>query len=145
MPQIRNPAGRPSRPFSVWRPTLSERSTSPRERFTPPRFVCTVEPARDCVIVRPEGELDMATAPTLEDHIAELRSTGFDHVVVDLSGLTFMDSTGLRLLIQHSHHAAGNGTRFSLIPGDRPIERVFDIAGVRSELEFVERSSLRGE
>lgn len=135
MPQRRSPAGRPSR-TSAWRPQLSD-------RFIPPQFTCSVEPARDHVVVRPEGELDMATAPELDGQISELHGSGFGHVVVDLAGLTFMDSSGLRLLLQHSKAAENNGKRFSLLPGEQVVERVFDVAGVRSEFRFADRSSLR--
>jgi anti-sigma B factor antagonist len=48
----------------------------------------------DTASVRTVGELDLATVPVLSAQIADLRQAGCRHVIIDLSDLTFMDSTG---------------------------------------------------
>jgi anti-anti-sigma factor len=60
-------------------------------------FRCDVVPERDAVRVRPIGSLDIATVPVLEQQLQEFRQAGVRRLIVDLGGLSFMDSTGLRL------------------------------------------------
>jgi anti-sigma B factor antagonist len=52
--------------------------------------------AGDCTVVRVTGDIDLSTAPGLR---AALNRPGADHVVVDLRGVTFLDSTGLGVLV----------------------------------------------
>lgn len=69
------------------------------------------------------GEHDMATAPQLQEALAEIERHGTD-VIVDLSGTTFVDSTIVGVLVQHN----GDGERISVVapPGGVP-RRVLDI------------------
>jgi anti-anti-sigma factor len=113
------------------------------DHFIPPRFECLVEPDRDHVLVRPQGELDMATVPEVDSNVEELVNSGFTNVVLDLAGLTFMDSTGLRLLVKWTQTARGDGMSFRLLPGSPAIDRVLDISGLRDELEFADAAKLR--
>lgn len=50
-------------------------------------------------VVRCVGEIDMATVPQLRDRVSRLQVDGPPHVVVDLTGVTFIDSLGLGALI----------------------------------------------
>jgi anti-anti-sigma factor len=52
------------------------------------------------------GELDLATAPDVADELERVEATAVDIVVLDLSGLTFIDSTGIRLVLA-AHRRAG--------------------------------------
>jgi anti-anti-sigma factor len=113
------------------------------DHFIPPRFECLVEPDRDHVLVRPQGELDMATVPEVDSNVEELVNSGFTNVVLDLAGLTFMDSTGLRLLVKWTQTARGDGMSFRLLPGSPAIDRVLDISGLRDELDFADAAKLR--
>jgi anti-anti-sigma factor len=85
-------------------------------------------------VVALAGELDMAGAATLEREIALLEA---DTIVVDLRGLEFMDSSGLRAIMTAAHGAQDAGRRFALIPGAAQVMRVFDITRMRERLEFV--------
>jgi anti-anti-sigma factor len=80
------------------------------------------------------GELDLAGAAALEHELALLQA---DAVVVDLRGLEFMDSSGLRALVTSWQRAKEAGRRFALIPGAAQVMRVFDITRMRERLEFV--------
>jgi anti-sigma B factor antagonist len=84
----------------------------------------------------------MATVPQVDTQIEELVKSGFKKMVLDLGGLTFLDSTGLRLLLKWTHAARADGLAFELLPGGPTVERVLDIAGVRTELDFVAPHSL---
>ena len=100
------------------------------------QFSCDVVPERDHVRVVPVGELDMASCPALEQTIRELRDVGFDHVVLDLRRLRFLDSTGLRLLLELSAAARENSHRLELIEGPPDVQRVIQLTRTRSVLPF---------
>jgi anti-sigma B factor antagonist len=104
----------------------------------PEPFRCDVETLHGKIHLRPRGEIDLATAPLLESALRELRDTGFDHLVVDLRSVTFLDSTGLRLLLSWDEVARREGLDFELVPGPPPVQRLFGITGVRDRLRFVE-------
>jgi anti-anti-sigma factor len=104
----------------------------------PEPFRCDVETAQGKVVLRPRGEIDIASSPILESSLRELRDTGFDHVVVDLRGVTFLDSTGLRLLLGWDDVARQEGLDFELVPGPPVVQRLFSITGVRDRLRFTE-------
>ena len=91
-------------------------------------FRCEVSPERDGVVVRPRGELDMATIGAVEQELRQLRRAGFATIVLDLSGLTFMDSTGLHLVMRWSAESAQDGFKFEIEPGPPNVMRVFALA-----------------
>jgi anti-sigma B factor antagonist len=85
----------------------------------------------------PIGELDLATAPLLENAFsAALRDEQTDMIVMDLTELSFMDSTGIRLLVQ-MHGACQAADRLRVINGSRAVERILDISGVRAQLPII--------
>jgi anti-anti-sigma factor len=103
----------------------------------PEPFSIDVEPFHGKVLVRPHGEVDIATAPQLDVKLRELRDSGFDHLVVDLSQVAFLDSSGLRILLAWDDTARNEGLDFELVPGPPPVQRLFDVTGVRDRLRFV--------
>jgi anti-sigma B factor antagonist len=82
------------------------------------------------VHIAPVGELDIATAPRLEEAIAEATGQPIGELVLDLRELTFLDSTGLRALAQANIKAEQAGTALSIWRGPRQIERVLEISGL---------------
>jgi anti-sigma B factor antagonist len=86
------------------------------------------------VVIALAGELDLAGAATLEQKLAGVDARA---VVVDLRGLGFMDSSGLRALAVAALRAQSAGRRFALVPGAAQVMRVFDITRMRERLEFV--------
>ena len=62
-------------------------------------FRIDVEPERESVRVAPVGELDIATVEKLRAEVDRLREAGFTDLVLDLRGVRFLDSTGLRLVL----------------------------------------------
>lgn len=102
----------------------------------PPDFACQVTPERDRVRVAPIGELDMATTPRLEASVRELREAGFDHVILDLGRLSFIDSTGLRLILTLDAAARADALHLELLPGPPEVQRIFEITDTTSRLPF---------
>ena len=88
------------------------------------------------VVIALHGELDLAGAATLEAELERFNADA-DALVLDLRGLTFMDSSGLRILVVHAQRAQDAGRRFALVPGAAQVMRVFEITRMRERLEFV--------
>jgi anti-anti-sigma factor len=99
---------------------------------------CEVTPEREAVRIRPVGELDMATAPVLDAQMRDLRDSGFRRLILDLSGLLFIDSSGLHLILRYDAKARRNGFSLQLVPGDRAVQLVFEVAGVAAQLPFTD-------
>lgn len=100
-------------------------------------FRCDVEPRRELVYVRPCGELDLLTVPVLEETLSDLATAGFDRLVLDLRGLRFLDSTGLRLILTWAA-ARSDGLSFALIRGPAPVQRLFELTGTTGVFNFVD-------
>ncbi len=83
-----------------------------------------------------EGELDMATAPDLQERVAKLCDDGAIEIVLDLSALSFIDSTGLSTILSTHKVCEETLCNLWLIPGPERIQRVFDLAGVTRMLPF---------
>ena len=92
-----------------------------------PDLEIEVRPEREWVCVAPAGELDLATVPALARAVHELRDVGFTAFKIDLRGLTFIDSTGLRLLLEL---ARDDGIELRIVRGTGAVQRVFELAGV---------------
>ena len=89
-------------------------------------------------IVAPTGELDLSGATVLEAELLRLaREPGLDTVVLDLRGLEFLDSSGLRLVVVADMRAREAGRRFALVRGAETVHRVFDITRMTDRLDFV--------
>ena len=99
-------------------------------------FNCEVIPEEDHVVVRPRGELDMATIGELEQELRQVRKSGFRSLVLDLSGLSFMDSTGLHLITRWTNDSAQDGFTFEIEPGPPAVMRVFALAEMTHGLPF---------
>jgi anti-sigma B factor antagonist len=103
-------------------------------------FTCNVIPDRDAAIVAPRGDLDMATVGAVERELKRLRDSGFDKIVLDLGGLTFMDSSGLHLVTRWTNDASRDGFSFELEPGPPAIQRLFELTSTTELLPFRKRS-----
>lgn len=91
------------------------------------QFRVDVHPERDVIRLAPVGELDCATVAQLQAQISELRQSGFEHLVLDLRELTFMDSSGVALILDEDLSARRDGRDFVLINGAPPIQRVLKV------------------
>jgi anti-anti-sigma factor len=85
------------------------------------------------------GELDVSTVPAFNKRVSELRHKGFHSIVLDLSGVTFMDSTGLSAILVTEMHARMRGQRFSVVEGPPHVNELFRLTGVDNFLEIISR------
>ena len=107
------------------------------DRLDDESLTCEVVLERDTVRVRPVGTLDLATGPVLEQQLGELRAAGFRRLIVDLRGLSFMDSTGLQLVLRWEAAARLEGFAIGFVPGAPEVQRVFELTGVLDSISFV--------
>jgi anti-anti-sigma factor len=101
--------------------------------WEPEPFRVEVRPDRRRVVVLPHGEVDLATVDQLGAEIDELVDRGFDTVVLDLRATSFLDSSGLHLLLRQT---ARTDAQLTLIDGAPAVRRIIDLAGVRHLLRF---------
>ena len=102
-------------------------------------FAIDIDEREDRVIVTPRGELDMATAPELEQAVMpRLRDGGW--VVLDLRSLDFIDSSGLRVVVGAHRSAEERGGRFTCVRGapGSTVHRIVEIAGIDGVIEMVD-------
>ena len=111
-------------------------ATTQHDEFRP--FAVEVHPQRDVVRVAPVGEIDLATAGHLRARIEELVSSGFARVTLDLQGVTFIDSTGLRLVLELVQTARDDQWELSVIEVSPAVQRVFELSGVLAALPLGE-------
>lgn len=81
-------------------------------------------------VVSVEGEVDVYTAPLLRQRLGDLHAAGQDHVVVDLSGVDFLDSTGLGVLVGGLNRVQERRGSLVLVCGQDRILKVFRITGL---------------
>src|SRR3954454_13184458 len=100
-------------------------------------FRCLVEPDGDVAFVRLRGELDLAGVGELDDLVEHVAARRARRVVVDLSELRFIDSTGLRRLMSvHERLAASSEVVF--VPGPEAVQRLLSMTGFERVLTFVD-------
>ncbi len=90
------------------------------------------------------GELDIASVPILHAAIARISRAGsIRGITLDLSRLIFIDSTGLAEIILTSQLCERDGFELTLIPGPRPVQRLFERTGLIDALPFSSGSEAR--
>jgi anti-sigma B factor antagonist len=83
------------------------------------------------------GELDIAGTDTLDQEIAEIAAAGPADVVLDLSALDFVDSTGLKSFLKAHDMSLARGFRLWIVPGDGAVARVLRLTGLDGVLPLV--------
>lgn len=86
-----------------------------------------------------KGEIDLAAEETLVEAVSAALAGGDEglSLVLDLSGVAFMDSSGLRAVLRSREEAISRGAAFSLaVTPDGPVARLFDVAGVAGRFDY---------
>ena len=101
--------------------------------------VTTVQPAGDApAVVRVVGELDMAAVPHIRAAFATVESGEPGTIAMDLSEVTHLDSTGLRVLLDGARRATGAGRRFVVVaPPEGPVGRILRLTLLLEHLDVV--------
>jgi anti-sigma B factor antagonist len=82
------------------------------------------------VVVSVEGEVDVYTAPQLREQLIQLIDQGYHRVVVDLSQVEFLDSTGLGVLVGGLRRSRGRDGDLALVCTEPRIMKVFQVTGL---------------
>jgi anti-anti-sigma factor len=101
-----------------------------------PWFEVAVVPAREEVWLRAIGELDLAAAPRLSLAVDDLIAVGFDQVIIDLRRLTFIDASGVRLLLDLAQRSDADGWRLALVGGGEQVRRMLALTGALGRLPY---------
>ena len=82
------------------------------------------------------GELDIVTSPLLDEALERARAADATGIVVDLFKVSFIDSTGLHVLLKHAREEEGRA-RLRLTRGSAQAQRIFELSGVKEYLPFI--------
>ena len=96
---------------------------------------------RDVALIALTGEFDLAGVQKFEGELSKLEAENPGVVVVDLGGLSFMDSSGLRALVMADQRATKAGRRLAIVPGPPAVKRVFEITQLDGRLDLVESAN----
>jgi anti-sigma B factor antagonist len=92
---------------------------------------------QDAAVVVPTGEIDLATVDAVRDELTHARADA-RRVVLDLRGVSFMDSSGLRLLVELQRASAADGFTFAVVRGPRSLQRLLELSGLEGRVRMVD-------
>lgn len=84
------------------------------------------------------GELDLASAGGVQEELERVEATEAESIVIDLAGLTFIDSTGLRLIYNAHVRLRRDAGRLALLRGSEGVQRLFRLIALEDQLPFVD-------
>ena len=105
---------------------------------SPGTFRARSERRAEGVVIIAEGELDLVSAPVLAEAIPE---TGDEAVILDLAGVGFMDSSGLRSLLEARQRCLDAGRPFRIARPSDAVQRVLELVDLAREFEVAESPS----
>ena len=86
--------------------------------------------ARSWPVVKVAGEVDIETSPVLEERLRSVLDQGHSSVVIDLAGVTFLDSTGLSVLIGGLRRCQDGGGELHLASPRPNVRKVLEVTGL---------------
>ena len=115
-------------------------SSAQPERSLAEQFAVEARTHRRTALVALRGELDLVTVSKVAEVLdgLEPQADGVRHLVLDLRGLTFMDSSGLHELIKQNEFARSNRHNLAVVRGTPAIEKLLELTGVKDQLVLVD-------
>jgi len=92
----------------------------------------------DTHVITLAGELCLVSAAGLEQKLRAAEQTPVQTIAVDLRKLTFIDSTGIRVLVHAQRRSWQDGNRLVLVRGAAGVRRIFELCGLADRLAFVD-------
>jgi anti-anti-sigma factor len=102
----------------------------------------TVEPLEDARLIRAAGEIDLSNVAALRRELDAARMEAVT-VLLDLSGVTFIDSSGLHLLLRASHSSAVSDWAFFVVRPSESVLRLIEVSGTADALVVVHPTAER--
>jgi anti-sigma B factor antagonist len=90
----------------------------------------STEQRGEVAVVTVAGELDMATAPQLQQEVSRLVDAGQTHLVFDLADISFCDSTGLSVFVRARNRCQAAGGEVRLAAPQRAVQRILEVSGL---------------
>ena|SRR5437588_5311100 len=120
----------------------AEASAKPAETATPERegapttfAIIQHEPEDGTSVLAAEGELDLASAPSLKWALTDLLRGGCRQIVVDLALVTFIDSTALGVLVG-IHRSLPAGARLAIVCANEEVSNIFELTGLDATFDI---------
>ena len=88
------------------------------------------------IVLVVSGEIDLATAPAVERELLRAEES-HDLVAIDLSKISFMDSTGLHAITAANHRLRERGGQLLIVQGPPQVSRLFELTGLSDHLDLV--------
>src|SRR3954467_433075 len=89
------------------------------------------------LVVAPKGEIDLATVDLVREAV-EREHQGQEDLVLDFREVGFMDTSGLRYVLELNDRGPREGFGLRLVRGTRAVQRVFEVSGLEPRLAFVD-------
>jgi anti-anti-sigma factor len=105
-------------------------------------FELTVKRRAEDVVLTLRGELDLAAKEHYEQELEKLEDDGLERLIIDLRALTFMDSTGINLLLRTLRDSEENGFTVTVVQGSGQVPALLEATGVAEQLPLVDESAL---
>lgn len=104
-----------------------------------PHLALELDPHEHGIVVRARGAIDLVSSPQLRDMLLSPEAQAAI-VVLDLTAVEFIDSSGLHVILERHEHARAADVRFAVaIRGSaRSVQRMFEVSGVTALLELVD-------
>jgi anti-sigma B factor antagonist len=96
------------------------------------------------LVVAPQGEIDLATVDLVRQAVERERQPGQD-MVLDLRAVGFMDTSGLRYVLELVEWAERDGFSVRIVRGPAAVQRVFEVSGLEPRLPFVDDADADAE
>jgi anti-sigma B factor antagonist len=88
-------------------------------------------------VISLEGDLDMSTSPQVRNALMPIFQKGPSHVVIDLSGVPYIDSSGIATFVEALQLSRKGAVRFTLAGAGPTVESIFDLAYLKDVFEMV--------
>jgi anti-anti-sigma factor len=95
-----------------------------------------VETSHGHVLIRASGELDVSNSASLTQAGEDAMADGYETVLIDFSGITFMDSSGLSALVALNRHAAAHDVHVAVVALGESTRRIIDLMGLDETLNL---------
>lgn len=92
----------------------------------------------EVAVVAIEGEIDLASVGQIEERIAAAEGERPRQLVIDARAVTFMDSSGLRVLLAAHQRAQEDGREFALVRGSDTVDRLLEVTGLGKRLRLLD-------
>ena len=120
--------------------TTESRTVRVKTKNAEPRGIELTEDTFDPsgLVVTVSGELDIATAPALRDRLTAAIDAGTQRLVIDLSGISFLDSVALATIVHAKQRLPDNGKMALAVDPSSYVMLVFESGGLPNVLDLVE-------